>query len=124
MVKPKRFRHLVKIAGIGDHGVSLGVKLFDPEGNEIEVFYSCGGSSGPMARYSPVDSQRIYHRLTSLIIGVAWVTKILSRVFVTRRRHANRRHYRLVPNPSRLRCSCHKYRRGDHMSYKIGSRIR
>ena len=24
---------------IGDHGVLLGVKLFDPEGNEIEVFY-------------------------------------------------------------------------------------
>ena len=39
MVKPKRLGHLVKIAGIGDHGVSLGVKLFDPEGNEIEVFY-------------------------------------------------------------------------------------
>ncbi len=39
MVKPKRLGHLVKIVGIGDHGVSLGVYLFDPEGNEIKVFY-------------------------------------------------------------------------------------
>lgn len=39
MEKPKRFGHLVKIGEIGDHGVLLGVKLFDPEGNEIEVFY-------------------------------------------------------------------------------------
>ena len=29
----------VKIAGIGDHGISIGVYLFDPDGNEIEVFY-------------------------------------------------------------------------------------
>jgi catechol-2,3-dioxygenase len=29
----------VNIAGIGDHGISLGVYLFDPDGNEIEVFY-------------------------------------------------------------------------------------
>ena len=29
----------VGIAGIGDHGVSIGVYLFDPDGNEIEVFY-------------------------------------------------------------------------------------
>ncbi len=29
----------VKIGGIGDHGISLGVYFFDPEGNEIEVFY-------------------------------------------------------------------------------------
>ena len=29
----------VRIAGIGDHGVSLGVYIFDPDGNEIEVFY-------------------------------------------------------------------------------------
>ncbi|PKB79672.1 MAG: hypothetical protein BZY88_12155 [SAR202 cluster bacterium Io17-Chloro-G9] len=29
----------VEIAGIGDHGISLGVYLFDPDGNEIEVFY-------------------------------------------------------------------------------------
>ena len=39
MVKPKRLGHLMKIVGIGDHRVSLGVYLFDPEGNEIEVFY-------------------------------------------------------------------------------------
>ena len=39
MVKPERLGHLVKIVGIGDHRVSLGVYLFDPEGNEIEVFY-------------------------------------------------------------------------------------
>lgn len=29
----------VEIAGIGDHGISLGVYIFDPDGNEIEVFY-------------------------------------------------------------------------------------
>ena len=57
MVKPKRLGHLVKIVGVGDHRVSLGVYLFDPEGNEIEVFYELRRSSGPMARYSPVDSQ-------------------------------------------------------------------
>ena len=29
----------VEIAGIGDHGISMGVYFFDPDGNEIEVFY-------------------------------------------------------------------------------------
>ena len=29
----------VRIGGIGDHGVSLGVYFFDPDGNEIEAFY-------------------------------------------------------------------------------------
>jgi catechol 2,3-dioxygenase len=29
----------VRIGGIGDHGISLGVYIFDPDGNEIEVFY-------------------------------------------------------------------------------------
>ncbi len=29
----------VNIGGIGDHGISIGVYLFDPDGNEIEVFY-------------------------------------------------------------------------------------
>ena len=29
----------VKIGGIGDHGISIGVYFFDPDGNEIEVFY-------------------------------------------------------------------------------------
>ncbi len=29
----------VKIGGIGDHGISLGVYFFDPDGNEIEAFY-------------------------------------------------------------------------------------
>ena len=29
----------VRIGGIGDHGISLGVYFFDPDGNEIEVFY-------------------------------------------------------------------------------------
>lgn len=29
----------VEIAGIGDHGISIGVYFFDPDGNEIEVFY-------------------------------------------------------------------------------------
>jgi len=29
----------VNIGGIGDHGVSIGVYLFDPDGNEIEVYH-------------------------------------------------------------------------------------
>ena len=29
----------VNIGGIGDHGISIGVYLFDPDGNEIEVYY-------------------------------------------------------------------------------------
>ena len=29
----------VEIAGLGDHGISMGVYFFDPDGNEIEVFY-------------------------------------------------------------------------------------
>ncbi len=29
----------VKIGGLGDHGISLGVYFFDPDGNEIEAFY-------------------------------------------------------------------------------------
>ena len=29
----------VQIAGVGDHGTSLGVYFFDPDGNQIEVFY-------------------------------------------------------------------------------------
>ena len=29
----------VKVGGVGDHGISLGVYFFDPDGNEVEVFY-------------------------------------------------------------------------------------
>ena len=29
----------VTIGGTGDHGISMGVYFFDPDGNEIEVFY-------------------------------------------------------------------------------------
>ncbi len=29
----------VEIGGIGDHGISLGVYFFDPDGNEIEAYY-------------------------------------------------------------------------------------
>ncbi len=29
----------VNIRGIGDHGLSLGVYIWDPDGNEIEVYY-------------------------------------------------------------------------------------
>ncbi len=39
----KLYKHMkasdVNIGGIGDHGISIGVYLFDPDGNEIEVFY-------------------------------------------------------------------------------------
>ena len=37
------YRHLkqsdVKIVGIGDHGISLGVYVMDPDGYQIEIFY-------------------------------------------------------------------------------------
>lgn len=29
----------VRVGGIGNHGISLGVYFFDPDGNEIEAFY-------------------------------------------------------------------------------------
>jgi catechol-2,3-dioxygenase len=29
----------VKVGGVGNHGISIGVYFFDPDGNEIEVFY-------------------------------------------------------------------------------------
>ena len=29
----------VDIGGMGDHGISMGVYFFDPDGNEIEAFY-------------------------------------------------------------------------------------
>ena len=29
----------VAIAGLGDHGISMGVYFLDPDGNEVEVFY-------------------------------------------------------------------------------------
>lgn len=39
----KIYKHLrelqVKINGIGDHGISLGIYFQDPEGNKVEVFY-------------------------------------------------------------------------------------
>ncbi len=37
----------VNIGGIGDHGISMGVYLFDPDGNEIEVYYETPKSEWP-----------------------------------------------------------------------------
>ena len=37
----------VNIGGIGDHGISIGVYFFDPDGNEIEVFYEMPKSEWP-----------------------------------------------------------------------------
>ena len=37
----------VNIGGIGDHGISVGVYFFDPDGNEIEVFYEMPRSEWP-----------------------------------------------------------------------------
>lgn len=37
----------VNIGGIGDHGISLGVYLFDPDGNEIEVYYEMSEEHWP-----------------------------------------------------------------------------
>ena len=45
------YRHIkareVKIAGIGDHGISIGVYIMDPDGNEIEVFYEAPRDQWP-----------------------------------------------------------------------------
>ncbi len=45
------YRHMqaqkVNIGGIGDHGISIGVHFFDPDGNEIEVFYEMPKSEWP-----------------------------------------------------------------------------
>lgn len=39
----KLYKHMkssdVNVGGVGDHGISLGVYFFDPDGNEIEAFY-------------------------------------------------------------------------------------
>ena len=37
----------VNIGGIGDHGISIGVYFFDPDGNQIEVFYEMPRSEWP-----------------------------------------------------------------------------
>ena len=37
----------VNIGGIGDHGISIGVYFFDPDGNQIEVFYELPKSEWP-----------------------------------------------------------------------------
>ena len=37
----------VAIAGLGDHGISMGVYFFDPDGNEIEVFYELPRAQWP-----------------------------------------------------------------------------
>ena len=45
------YRHIkdrdVKIAGIGNHGISIGVYIMDPDGNEIEVFYEAPRDQWP-----------------------------------------------------------------------------
>ena len=40
-------RENVNIGGIGDHGISIGVYFFDPDGNQIEVFYESPASEWP-----------------------------------------------------------------------------
>jgi catechol-2,3-dioxygenase len=37
----------VKIGGIEDHGISIGVYFFDPEGNEIEAYYELPSENWP-----------------------------------------------------------------------------
>lgn len=40
----------VPIGGIGDHGISIGVYFFDPDGNEIEAFYETSRENWPEDR--------------------------------------------------------------------------
>ena len=37
----------VHVAGVGDHGISMGVYVFDPDGNELEIFYELPRSEWP-----------------------------------------------------------------------------
>ena len=37
----------VRIGGVGDHGISVGVYFFDPDGNEIEAFYEMPKTQWP-----------------------------------------------------------------------------
>ena len=42
-------QHNVPILGVGDHGISIGIYVHDPEKNEIEVFYELPSSERPDA---------------------------------------------------------------------------
>jgi catechol 2,3-dioxygenase len=44
----------VRIKHIGDHGISLGVYLLDPDDNEIEVYYELPES------YWPKEGDRVF----------------------------------------------------------------
>jgi len=46
----------VKIGGIGDHGISMGVYFFDPDGNEIEAFFETPKDQWPKDRDIFADS--------------------------------------------------------------------
>ena len=37
----------IEIDGVGDHGISMGVYLHDPDGNELEIFYELPRSEWP-----------------------------------------------------------------------------
>ena len=36
-----------RIAGVGDHGISYGLYVFDPDGNELEIYYELPRSEWP-----------------------------------------------------------------------------
>lgn len=40
-------QHKIPILGVGDHGISIGIYVHDPEENEIEVFYELPRSEWP-----------------------------------------------------------------------------
>ena len=37
----------IKVVGIGDHGISIGVYILDPDGNQVEIFYELPKSEWP-----------------------------------------------------------------------------
>ena len=45
----------VRIKGIGDHGISLGVYLLDPDDNEIEVYYEL-----PRSQWEPHPEKGLF----------------------------------------------------------------
>ena len=37
----------VEVVGIGDHGISIGVYILDPDGNQVEIFYELPKNEWP-----------------------------------------------------------------------------
>ena len=48
---PSRLQEMgVRVTGVADHGVSIGVYVMDPDGNELELFYELPPEEWPKGR--------------------------------------------------------------------------